>query len=49
MNEKKTKQISFLVPAKNASDFLAKSLKEIHFFLESNFKNSYEIILIINE
>ena len=48
MNEKKTKQISFLVPAKNASDFLAKSLKEIHFFLESNFKNSYEIILIIN-
>lgn len=41
-------EISFLIPAKNASSFLDKTLNSIHQFLEKNFSNKYEIILITN-
>lgn len=41
-------QISFLIPAKNASSFLENTLKVVIDFLEVQFKNSFEIILILN-
>lgn len=41
-------QNSFLIPAKDASAFLQETLDTLHSFLEMHFKNSYEIILILN-
>lgn len=48
MIEQNALDISFLVPAKNASAFLEKTLISIYNFLESNFASTYEIILILN-
>lgn len=48
MHNQENINISFLIPAKDASLFLETTLSSLFSFLESNFYKQYEIILILN-